>query len=319
MSQLFYDPKAPKEERAFQLMALGEEGGEDNLQLLESSLRDSDPYLRSAASLALGHFDDKNHPVARDRRVCSFLENMLRDPEHHVRADAILAMGESGDSRVLFTLANYYESATTEIKERVLLALYTLRDPRSQEFLREFARTEKNNVLIQLATRALTKIDTSSRFSYTYHGNEETRKEAEVATGMTVVKTYDDIAAMDEILNDDLRQSHFKPQTYIVTTDGDLVLGGYRNEHVEVAKGLPVLAAGEAGLIKNGDKWVISYLNNRSNGYYPSATCYVHVRKALESTGVDFPNAFTETFPKDGYFDLDFLCTQPFFRFHIKR
>lgn len=320
MSDIIYDPKAPREERAYTLMTMANEGGDDRLETLKGFLKDDDQYIRSAAVLALGHFDDSNNPLVRDRRIYNLLENMLQDQEKLVRSDAILALGESGDSRALFTLVNYYNTAPTAIKERVLLAMYSLHDSRSAEFLDEVEKNDgNNNVLVQLAQRARTKMNETVRFYYTYHGNEEIRLEAETATGMTPVNSYEDIERMSAILEEDLKYPHFKPQTYVVTADGTFVLGGYRNEHVEVAKGEAVIAAGEAGLVRNDQGiWVINYLNNRSNGYYPSKTTYHFVRKALEKSGVQFPDEFTEKFPEEGYFTEEFLCNKSLFKFWAK-
>ncbi len=320
MSNINYDPKASREERAYAIMAMGNQGGDDRLETLQGFLKDEDQYIRSATALALGHFDDSNNPVVRDRRIYNLLESILSDPEQLVRSDAVLALGESGDSRALFTLVNYYDGANTAIKERVLLAMYNLHDPRSVEFLDEVMKREgNNNVLVQLAQRARAKINETVRFYYTYHGDEETRLEAEKASGMTAVNSYEDIEKMSAILEEDLKYPHFKPQTYVVTDDGSFVLGGYRNEHVEVAKGGAVITAGEAGFVKNEQGiWEITYLNNRSNGYYPAKGTYPFVRRALEKTGVTFPEEFTKTFPEEGYFTEEFLCSKPLFKFRTQ-
>ena len=80
------------------------------------------------------------------------------------------------------------------------------------------------------------------------------------------------------------------------------MLGGYLNEHVDVAAGRPVLAAGEAVLEERPDgTWAITAINNRSYGYMPDAASSAAVEQALRDTGIPYPHdGFTEIYPREG-------------------
>ena len=66
--------------------------------------------------------------------------------------------------------------------------------------------------------------------------------------------------------------------------------------------------SGKVEIVEREDSWKITYLNNRSNGYYPAGNSFIWVKKALEFSGVVLEqDKFSETFPREGYADPEFL------------
>jgi hypothetical protein len=115
------------------------------------------------------------------------------------------------------------------------------------------------------------------------------------------IRTQADLQALAPILRQDQTWAFEKPQTYVVTVAGVFLLGGYLNEHVAVAGGKPVLAAGEATLEEQANgTWHITAINNRSYGYMPDASSWVAVDQALAQTGVAYPAGFSEIYPREG-------------------
>ncbi|MCB1047773.1 MAG: hypothetical protein KDC10_11310 [Calditrichaeota bacterium] len=78
--------------------------------------------------------------------------------------------------------------------------------------------------------------------------------------------------------------------TYVVGSDGCLLVAPRRSEHVSCASGLPVLAAGELHFEENGS---IDEISNLSTGYCPNEGCWPEVRCALERAGLKHPDGFT--------------------------
>jgi hypothetical protein len=136
---------------------------------------------------------------------------------------------------------------------------------------------------------------------YFYLGDPAHLSRARTCIGHPI-RSQADLQAIAPILREDLTWSSSKPQTYIVTADSVFVLGGYLNEHVEVARGEPVLAAGEATLEEQPDgTWRITALNNRSYGYMPDECSWAAVDRGLSATGVEYPRGgFTEVYPTEG-------------------
>ena len=137
--------------------------------------------------------------------------------------------------------------------------------------------------------------------SYNYLGEPARRREAAGRAGHSI-RSQADLQAITPILREDRTWAFEKPQTYIVTTEGVFVLGGYINEHVDAAGGAPVLAAGEAMLEQQPDgTWAITALNNRSYGYMPDVSSWAAVERALRDTGIAYPpDGFSEIYPREG-------------------
>jgi len=309
------DKKEKPEERGNALIMLAvDERKADLLGIIEEVKRGSEhelgdalvkafpePHIRSALANALG--------IAGGREVYETLMSLVQDPEERVRCDAILNAGEVKDSRVSFPLMNLYPLAGYEEQQFILLALRSLADPRTTSFL---SKAYGDTALTDLADDAWKASADNFNFVYTFHGDEERREKAERAIGQFVLNSYDDIPE-DIFLNTSCRQ----PQTYVVTRGVKFVIGGFLEEHVDVAQGKEVRAAGEAWFERQGDRWAITSINNRSNGYYPAANSYCWVSKALSKTGIQFPPGFTKVFPGEkgyGYCDKEFLQDQPFFK-----
>jgi hypothetical protein len=81
------------------------------------------------------------------------------------------------------------------------------------------------------------------------------------------------------------------PATWVVTTpDGLFRCGGRRREHVDVAGGGDVLAAGEVWFAFDPRRktWIVSRITNRSIGYQiPLAESYQAVGEALAKAGIE--------------------------------
>jgi hypothetical protein len=135
---------------------------------------------------------------------------------------------------------------------------------------------------------------------YHFLGEPARRREAE-ARGGHPIRSQSDLQVLTPVLREDRTWSFEKPQTYVVSAEGVFVLGGSINEHVDAAGGRPVLAAGEAMLEEQPDgTWAITALNNRSYGYMPGPESWAAVDRALQTTGIYYPDGFAEIYPLEG-------------------
>jgi len=295
--------------RGDSLVSLAEIDSEKALTIALGYLNNKDSYLRSAAALALGK--------TKDRRPYSHLIKIMRDTETHVRSDAAVALAETKDSRALFALVNFYNARDYQERVRVLLALEGLRDPRSIAFLRDILQKELDASLKIQVQKAISSVASgaSGLFVYTYYGLDEDIERAKTIEGQICITKSDDLdTAIGTIQKYSDSFNPPRPQTYVVTLEGNLMIGGLIQEHVEVAKGKDVLTAGEIEFGKKLGRWVVSYVNNRSNGYYPDPVSFRHVKIALTQAGIDVPQEkFTEEFPQYGFNDPDFLEIHPKF------
>lgn len=307
--------KTSCKDREEALIGYVELNGKNALSIVRNVLKDSDQYVRSAAVLCLGRI--------KGREVYADIINSMLDPEEYVRCDAVIALGETGDSRGLFTLSNYFKHVGYEEKKRVLIAMKLLADPRAIAFLDDVIRPSNKNsgngTLKNLAEEAkessLDRIN--GIFTYTYHGREANVIAAENVSGQICLRESNDLNKIENIFSDLATFKPPRPQSYIVDLEGNLFIGGYIMEHVDVAKGNEVLAAGEIFFEKQSGKWSVSYVNNRSNGYYPDGlSSFKFVKAALNEndTNIKFNfGKFSENFPKISYNDPEFLVNHPFF------
>jgi hypothetical protein len=83
------------------------------------------------------------------------------------------------------------------------------------------------------------------------------------------------------------------PFTYVITTDGTLLLAPRRSEHVACASGTDVLAAGEITVDADGH---VTEITNQSTGYCPQPSCWPAVQAALDHAAIPHPGAFTSAF-----------------------
>ncbi len=241
----------------------------------------------------------------------------MHDKEVHVRGDAALALANTRDSRALFSLVNFYNAGQYQEKVRVLQALAELRDPRSVTFLDNLLGEEQDLALRSQAQRARDEIvsGTNDIFIYTYSGPDENVERARTIEGQIPITSSRDLDSATSIIEEYSKAfSTPRPQTYVVTQEGDFVIGGLIQEHVEVAKGRDVLSAGEVEFEKIESGWNVRYINNRSNGYYPDQSSFTYVKASLKKAGINVSQGyFTEVFPRDGFNDSDFLKVHPQF------
>lgn len=262
------------------------------------------PVERAKAAIELGH--------SKDRNAFERLVKMTTDSEPYVIGDAILALGLLQDSRAYFVLANLYERAKDlfrdneyGIKKRILNAFGENQDPRAKDLA---LHAQKNFALEEIAKDTLNKINSRTQpFAYRYAGQEERRKTAEMNYHRFLIRDYQDLQKAIPKIEQEKNGHPSKPQTYIITTDNKMFIGGDVHEHVDVAQGEDVLAAGEAFFEKYDNKWIIEKINNRSYGYFPDKTCFSEIKKALENSGIVFPDYISSANPSQGWMDKDIL------------
>ncbi|MEV0903117.1 hypothetical protein [Actinoplanes sp. NPDC049802] len=85
-----------------------------------------------------------------------------------------------------------------------------------------------------------------------------------------------------------------EPFTFVVTLDGDLKLAPRRSEHVALAAGRDVLAAGEMLFVRDVSGWRVLEVTNQSTGYCPDPDCWPAVRESLDRLGTAHPGDFTD-------------------------
>ncbi|WP_249998389.1 hypothetical protein [Actinoplanes sp. M2I2] len=85
-----------------------------------------------------------------------------------------------------------------------------------------------------------------------------------------------------------------EPFTFVVTVEGRLRLAPRRTEHVAVAGGRQVLAAGEMTFARDGSGWRVAGVTNQSTGYCPDPDCWPAVGRSLDRLGIAHPGDFTE-------------------------
>lgn len=241
-----------------------------------------------------------------DRRTYPLLMKALQD--ERLQEYAIKALAQAKDSRSFFPLVNLFNQTTTPmIHQRILQYMYETRDPRAEEFLRIYL-SDTNKPYRDIAEQALKYCAGNADFLYRYAGADESFRHAQSVTGQIVV-TKEQLTLNERVLEENQRGSQAqKPQTFIVNNEGVMYIGGLLNEHVEVARGNDVRAAGEVIFIKLGERWGIEYINNRSNSYYPHPSSFVWVKRYLEPLEVHgLKDHYDEVFPRDGFNDVEFL------------
>lgn len=273
--------------------------GKVDLGFISSFLDDSNSYMRSVAARCLG--------IIKHRGIYPSLLKLMADPEVLVRSDAILAMGDSQDSRFTFPLINYFYGASYEERKRIFLAFNALKDPRTICFLKYFING--NDDLGELARQANSACFSNKDFTYTFAGRDDLFEDAFKKQGEILLASIYDLEEEISVLQD----TESRLLSYIVNERG-MLLGNLRDEHVFIAKGGRVLSAGEISFLQQGgNDWTASYVNNRSNGYYPDGSSFVHVRNALQRAGLSCGESFNEIFPREGFYNPEFLQDKPFY------
>lgn len=85
-----------------------------------------------------------------------------------------------------------------------------------------------------------------------------------------------------------------EPVTFVVDLDGVLRLAPRRSEHIALAGGRQVFAAGEMSFASTGMGWRVAAVTNQSTGYCPDPDCWPAVASALDRVGVPHPGGFTD-------------------------
>lgn len=119
---------------------------------------------------------------------------------------------------------------------------------------------------------------------YRYVGPAEIRDQATGAVEAEAAGAVLDLVA----------ERHSEPFTFVVGTDGWLRLAPRRSEHVALAGGEDVLAAGEITFLPDGSGWRVAEVTNQSTGYCPDPDSWPAVGAALDRLGVSHPGDFTD-------------------------
>ena len=81
--------------------------------------------------------------------------------------------------------------------------------------------------------------------------------------------------------------------TFVIATDGNLLVAPRRSEHVACAGGRPVLSAGEMTFHQDGEAVEIIEVSNQSTGYCPEPESWPLVAAALDAIAIKRPLSFT--------------------------
>jgi hypothetical protein len=124
---------------------------------------------------------------------------------------------------------------------------------------------------------------------YRYVGPAEFRER--VVIGAVAVEA---LASLDGWLAGLDRSDLGEPVTFVVALDGVLRLAPRRSEHVALAGGQDVLAAGEMTFASTGAGWRVAEVTNQSTGYCPDLDCWPAVARALDRVGIPHPAGLTD-------------------------
>lgn len=125
---------------------------------------------------------------------------------------------------------------------------------------------------------------------YSYVGPPELRDRA-VRVDVVAVDTATALAGW---LAGRDRAELVEPFTFVVALDGALRLAPRRSEHVALAGGHDVLAAGEIAFAPIVSGWHVVEVTNQSTGYCPDPDSWPAVVEALDRIGVRHPCDFTD-------------------------
>lgn len=124
---------------------------------------------------------------------------------------------------------------------------------------------------------------------YRYVGPAELHDQRPSAEAVTVGSSV----VLDRWLAGRGRAELDEPFTFVVTHDGSLRLAPRRSEHVALAAGRDVLAAGEMMFTREAGVRRVVEVTNQSTGYCPDPDCWTAVGRALDRLGLKHPGAFT--------------------------
>ncbi len=228
------------------------------------------------------------------------LKRLYIEDKAKINTELVIPLANTGDSRLLFPFINLYNAASSkEEKLRLMQAICILRDPRSTDFLEDIIKSSKDEFEKKIIKKSIKEALANDHMVYRYNGSLENLERAKHANDQIKID-------LTKVLEDHhkfmTRQLITNPLSYVVNLRLEFLVGGSTEEHVEIAKGEPVLSAGEVYFeIHSPGKWEISYINNRSYGYLPHPNSYKWIKESLYSSGIKLPEHFTEVFPKEGY------------------
>ncbi|MFC9330861.1 hypothetical protein [Kitasatospora sp. NPDC057015] len=125
---------------------------------------------------------------------------------------------------------------------------------------------------------------------YRYVGPADPRAAVQPGYGGFRVRTAADFATwVAERAAEELAD----PFTFVIDTDGVLLLAPRRSEHVACAGGQPVLSAGEMSFQHASGRWAVDGVSNQSTGYCPDTSSWPAVAQALDRAGLRKPAGFT--------------------------
>ena len=124
---------------------------------------------------------------------------------------------------------------------------------------------------------------------YHYVGPAELREVA-VAVDTVTVNTRE---VLDGWLGEHDTGELVEPFTFVVDLDAILRLAPRRSEHVALAGGRDVFAAGEMAFASTDVGWCVTEATNQSTGYCPDPDSWPTVAAVLDRVGVRHPGAFT--------------------------
>ncbi|OKH52735.1 hypothetical protein NIES2101_13610 [Calothrix sp. HK-06] len=84
--------------------------------------------------------------------------------------------------------------------------------------------------------------------------------------------------------------------TFIIDVDEQLWIADRHSEHVQCARGQPVLSAGEITFTLTSSSVEVSEVTNQSTGYCPESKSWEVVASALSQANLSCPSDFTSKF-----------------------
>lgn len=125
---------------------------------------------------------------------------------------------------------------------------------------------------------------------YRYVGPAAIAAGAERARGGVALRSPDDIARVAR----ELGLERGSVLTYVVDGLGTLRVADRASEHVECARGGPVLAAGELELDVGARR--VAWATNLSTGFCPDVSCFAALSVALARAAIPAPRAFAAAY-----------------------